>query len=89
MKRWFRFRAWLRRPLLCKVGLHAERDIGEWGFGGAVIDWYCPRCQASIGFTPLDDASPELKAEIERRYGSPIFDGAMEFGQDDDDDLST
>jgi len=78
-------RRWLRRPLLCKFGFHAERDISEWGFGGAVIDWYCRRCQNQIGFTPLDDVSPELKVEIEAQYGSAMFDGAAQFGLPDEE----
>ena len=70
----------LKRPLRCQLGFHADRTIEEWGFGGAVIDWYCSRCQTLIASTPLDDVSDELKAEIEKRWGSPIFDGAVQFG---------
>lgn len=73
-RRWVRFKSWLRRPLSCKLGFHAERDVGEWGFGGAVIDWYCRRCQHMIGFTSLDDASPELLEEIEKQWDGQIFE---------------
>ena len=79
MRRWKRFKSWLRRPLRCKLGFHAEWNIDEWGFGGAAVDWYCDRCQAFIGFTALDDMSPEMKTAVEDRWGSPLFDGAVQF----------
>ena len=84
MRRIRRFRAWLRRPVLCKLGFHVW-SINEWGFGGAVIDWYCARgpqlrCQKYIGFTALDDCSDEMKAAIEKRWGGPLFDGGVQFG---------
>ena len=78
MRRIRRFQAWLRRPLLCKLGFH-DWDINEWGFGGAVIDWYCSRCQSYIGFTALDDCSDEMKAAIEERWGGSLFDGGVQF----------
>ena len=79
MRRMRRLKAWLRRPLLCKFGFHADWDINEWGFGGAVIDWYCSRCQKHIGFTALDDCSEEMKAAIEERWGGSLFDGGVQF----------
>ena len=83
MRRIRRFQAWLRRPLLCKFGFHVW-SINEWGFGGAVIDWYCARgrrlrCQKYIGFTALDDCSEEMKAAIEKRAGRSLFDGGVQF----------
>ena len=58
-----RWMLWLTRPLPCKLGRHIF-DSNSWGFGGAVIDWYCPRCQKRIGFTALDDASAEAQASL-------------------------
>ena len=75
LRRWFRRRlTWLRRPLACKLGRHAAPEIGNWGFGGSVIDWYCVNCEAHIGFTALDDASPELLNAIEQQWGGKVFD---------------
>lgn len=71
----------LRRPLRCQLGFHAVPTIEEWGFGGAVIDWYCRWCQTLIETTTLDDASEELKVELERRWGEPIFEGVIQLGK--------
>lgn len=54
---------WLGKPLACKFGFHSN-DGSSWGFGGAVIDWYCNRCDKRIGETPIDDATPEMLNRI-------------------------
>ncbi len=55
---------WLTRPWRCKLGRHAF-DPQSWGFGGDVIDWYCPRCQKRIGETALDDADGDMMERVE------------------------
>lgn len=52
------FGRWLRKPLRCKGGFHTW-SADSWGFGGAVIDWYCARCDRLFATTALDDARPE------------------------------
>lgn len=54
---------WVNRPLLCKLGRH-RWDANHWGFGGAVVDWYCPGCSKQIGWTALDDVSRDARERI-------------------------
>ena len=65
---WWR---WLYMPLQCKRDKHVQSN-DSWGFGGAVIDWYCANCDRRIGFTALDDASDELLQELQDSWGGPM-----------------
>ena len=67
---------WIYCPIRCKVGRHWTAN-NEWGFGGAVIDWYCPGCQKVVAQTPLDDATDAERGrvhELLEEFGVPGID---------------
>ena len=55
-------------PLRCKLGQHWTA-VTDWGFGGAVIDLYCPGCQELVEQIPLDDATDEQRARVHELVG--------------------
>ena len=69
-KNWFR--AWMSRPLVCKLGFH-EFSWDEWSFCycqfNGCVSFHCPQCQHIIKEIPFDDIPTEKRRFINNTIG--------------------